>query len=897
MWEEKGFLWMETGEGISGDMELRVRTVGRLDPAGREPELICLKLTGPEGYCLEQEAAAQDGEAVFACPGVKLWDPEHPRLYLARADVKCEGEVSHRCEQEIGFRVLERQGRQLLWNHRPLKLKGVCYRERKEDWEGTVRDLELFAQANINFLRSIYGPFSSPMLKLCDEMGFLVENTAPFYEVGQTKTAIQDLPHCREDFLEAAGKMLDNGSHVSVLIWSLGHDCAWGANFREAARLLRSVDSVRPLTFHLPMSIPEEDTKIDVWPMHYIDWQQPFDVCFDQMVIFHTPGEENEIGYMTARQELEVPVLHEVWSPAACHNRDEILHDGAVRKFWGESISRFAAKSYETPGCLGGAVLAGVDEDGSFEDMGQYEWGILDRNHNPKPEYLFLKKAYAPAALRLCREDGGLFRVEIQNRFLYTNLSECRLSVDGTVREEILLQGQPGSVTSYEFTGEPAAGQAMSVAVVSGDGSRRYGQCVWEQEKDVMEENGRTGAALAGAENAKDNGPEGDLVIGWTEDDTLLSVGNRMYQFLFSRESCLLERGSACGKLILAGGPYLNCTGLLTGKWTGKKLSARYVGKQVQVTIEGSYENVLDIRFLLLISKDGTLDTSYEVLELFRHMPHTVKAEIGMCPGGLNEKGAAYLLADGVKQLAWTGAERGSAPVSSEGIWCSVHHITSARLTDDLGRGVMVLSEAGRDSVRLEKAPQLTPKAVVNDRDERMRFEGSWHQMDDYCGNYQGTETLSREAGDTMKLVFTGTGVRLYGPLDINYGCCDIYLDGQILAENVSQYLDKADFPGVSRGYEKRYGLLLFEAHDLPKGEHELMVRVAGTARPGAQNTYTAIDYAVIESDDYPVGIRLNVNQDYNYTRLVRGCYKRPKVELIPGVRERFCMKLLSGRE
>ena len=50
------------------------------------------------------------------------------------------------------------------------------------------RDLELFKAAHVNFIRSIYYPFSEKMLELCDEMGFWVENTAPFYELGQTYT-------------------------------------------------------------------------------------------------------------------------------------------------------------------------------------------------------------------------------------------------------------------------------------------------------------------------------------------------------------------------------------------------------------------------------------------------------------------------------------------------------------------------------------------------------------------------------------------------------------------------------------------------------------------------------------------------------------------------------------
>ena len=115
--------------------------------------------------------------------------------------------------------------------------------------------------------------------------------------------------------------------------------------------------------------------------------------------------------------------------------------------------------------------------------------------------------------------------------------------------------------------------------------------------------------------------------------------------------------------------------------------------------------------------------------------------------------------------------------------------------------------------------------------------------------------------------------------------------------EFAGQYPDKVDFPGMSRGYEKRYGVLLFEAHGLPEGEHSLTVTVLGEAQEGAQNTYTSIDYAVVEGIRYPEGIRLHVNQDYNYPRLVRGCYMRPAAELVPGRKETFRIRLLSGGE
>jgi hypothetical protein len=333
--------------------------------------------------------------------------------------------------------------------------------------------------------------------------------------------------------------------------------------------------------------------------------------------------------------------------------------------------------------------------------------------------------------------------------------------------------------------------------------------------------------------------------------------------YTFSREDCLLKEAGTYSdgqpktpQVLLKGGPFLNATGLLLGEWKGTdlELCSQQDAKNVQVKITGSYENTLDICFYLTICPDGALETAYEIKRLYRHMPHRVKAEIGISSGGLSEKGGAYYVTDP-------------------------------------GRIQILLSDC---TVRLEDAPQLAEGAVVDAQDKRMNFVGNWLKMDDYCGNLNGSETLSNTAGDYMELEFVGTGCTVYGPWDINYGMCDIYLDGALWKEAVSQYPAKVDFPGMSRGYEKRYCQVLAEVHDLEEKEHKLRIQVAGKKEPEAQNTYTSIDYAVLEGSRYPKGYRMNINQDFNYPRMVRGCVRRPDVNLIPGVREMFRIRMLQ---
>lgn len=773
-------IWLDTVENPEGQMELIIKYRGSTN---EENAAVLLEIRDKNNVLVKEKGelrqdTARVKTAVFKCQGVLCWTPDNPALYQVNIVLELSDKNNEktyiRHGQKLGFRSLKRQNQQVFWNHKPVKLLGICYREpdsKMENWETVLRrDLELFKAAHVNFIRGIYYPFSEKMLELCDEMGFWVENTAPFYELGQTQKNISELPHMQKEFETAAEELLVNGSHTSVLLWSLGHDCAWGVNFGIIRDRIRELDDIRLMTFHLPMSIPEEEPQMDVWPVHDIDWRLPFDKTYDQMVIFHTPGAENEIGYMVADADYPVPVLHEVWSPIVCHNRDEIQRDPGIRDFWGKSIRTFVEKSARTSGCLGGAVLAGVDEDGSFEGLMDYEWGILDVNHNPKPEYYHLKEAYGSA---------------------------------GKISEE--------SVKEIEE--------------------------IWRR-----------------IQNETDTA---DWKIQWTED--ALYIENDKVFYTFSRKNCLMQEAGVIEKqgrrVLIKGGPFLNTAGFLLGKWIGKSLEICSMdgAKNVQIKIAGTYENTLDICFYLTLFPNGMLETAYEVQRLFRHMPHRVKAEIGIASGGLGEKGGGYYV---------TEPDR-----------------------------LQVISPECK--VRLEAAPELAEGAVVDNLDPRMNFVGNWVKMEDYCGNLNGSETLSNTAGDYLELNFTGTGITVYGSWDILYGMCDVYLDGKLWQKDVSQYPRKVDFPGMSRGYEKRYRQVLTEVHGLEEKEHTLRIEVTGTKEVGAQNTYTSIDYAVLEGSRYTGGFRMNLAVDFNYPRMVRGCVRRPDVKLIPSVRESFRMQML----
>jgi hypothetical protein len=769
----------------------------------------------------KQEQDTEKKEAWFHFPGVQAWSPESPVLYTLRLSSIHEGKAVEPFELRTGFRNIRKEKNRVFLNDTPLKLWGLNYREPlPEEGRNCENELRLFKQAGINYLRSLYYPYSKTTLDLCDEMGIIVEQCAPFYETGQTAPSLQNIPGEKQNFISEFSAMFqDSLIHPSVLIWCLGGNSSWGANFRAGLALARETDPARLVNFHYPMTIPEEEDAPDIWSVTHIDWRLEMDRHYDQFTIFHTQGADNEIGYAVGEDSWNTkPVLHINFAMPPCYNRDEIERDYGIREFWGEGLGRFKEKMLKADGCLGGAIMAAVDEDGTFlRRLKGHNWGILDKRGNPKPEYHHVRMAF---------------------------------------RGHELLENE-------KLTAAPEYNPAPSL----------------------------------------DGGP-----YTVSQETEVLRVQNRCCRFVFSRATGLLLEAAISGVTVLSDGPFLQTTRLSLGGWRGRIEDAAPVPAGARVVITGEYTGVVSLRFILDIDTKSLLSVTVEILSLHKPMPHSVKAGVGVDPGGLAELGIAFTAAPGAESLYWKRRTLlpwypEGHPGRSEGIalrvnindFCSMkHHIKTAELRYP-SCGIAV-PEQGELSVRVEE--QDDPLLVLDDRDGRLKYDGLWREMDDYCGNYLGTESLSDEKGAAMEYHFEGTGVRVYGPKDIIYGLGEAWVDGESPVQ-FSQYLDEVDISAASRGYEKRYGLPLFAVSGLKYGPHTLHVRVIGEKAAGdtgvlSQGAYVSIDCVVTETLSAKPPLRLILNRDFNYPRLVRGNYMRKPVVFAIGDRITAAIRLFS---
>ena len=165
--------------------------------------------------------------------------------------------------------------------------------------------------------------------------------------------------------------------------------------------------------------------------------------------------------------------------------------------------------------------------------------------------------------------------------------------------------------------------------------------------------------------------------------------------------------------------------------------------------------------------------------------------------------------------------------------------------------------------------------------------------MEDKKESDHGTEMWSREKGARAECTFTGTGIVWYGPQDTTYGMANVYVDGELAAERLSQRVPGVDFPCSSAGYDKKYHLPIFSIEGLDYGEHTLAIEVCGEKAEDASDCYIVIDYLRVLTGERTEPVRLNVNQAFAYPHISWGNYRKPPILIEEGTCGKVVMQAL----
>ena len=191
-----------------------------------------------------------------------LWSPELPRLY----DVT----LTHGTEvlaDKIGFRRIETSGKDILLNGKKVFLRGISIHEEAPFRQGRVSNeaecrtlLNWAKELNCNFVRLAHYPHNEKMVRMAEEMGFMVWSEIPVYW-----TIHWDNP---DTYLNAQKQLTDmidrDKNRCAIVIWSVAnetlHSAARDKFLANLVKTVKAKDDTRLVSMAMEVSGTDNNT-------------------------------------------------------------------------------------------------------------------------------------------------------------------------------------------------------------------------------------------------------------------------------------------------------------------------------------------------------------------------------------------------------------------------------------------------------------------------------------------------------------------------------------------------------------------------------------------------------------------------------------------------------------
>jgi beta-galactosidase/beta-glucuronidase len=178
-------------------------------------------------------------------PGVKLWTPEFPNLYIAEISLLEKGQLLHQVRQRFGYRTIEIKQRDGIYiNGVKVKMKGVnrhSFRPetgRTMSRQNSIEDVLLMKDMNMNAVRMSHYPPDDHFLDVCDSLGlFVIDELAGWHGNYDTRTGTKLLK-----------EMIDHDvNHPSIIICANGNE---GGHNLELDSLFTQFDIQKRIVIH-----------------------------------------------------------------------------------------------------------------------------------------------------------------------------------------------------------------------------------------------------------------------------------------------------------------------------------------------------------------------------------------------------------------------------------------------------------------------------------------------------------------------------------------------------------------------------------------------------------------------------------------------------------------------
>ncbi len=427
------------------------------DPSGRKAEEARDAATPAAGQTVRQGMTIRLPE---------LWDVDHPALYTAEVRLERNGETldTHRVPFGIRTAVFTAADGFIL-NGRKVIMRGVCLHHDgggvgaavpPEIWERRLRKLK---DMGCNALRCSHNPPDPALLRLADEMGFVVMDEAfdewrhmKGKEFGsnthESRGYSEWFDSCWEDDVRAM--VLRDRNHPSIVMWSAGNEIPeqitedGPALLREITGLCHALDPTRPVTAACdqmkaePKAAPEEFlAEMDLVGVNYADrWRERTETFWTEEKLEHPEWKllgTEDIAVNGRRGDDRLETEESVWGRTPYYAR--MLK---AEKLWKYVRSR--------PFMIGSFMWTGIDYLGEcfWPDKGSSA-GVLDTCGFEKDGYWFYRSIWrkdVPTLYAVPWPDPEKYgQGRIVPVVVYTN----------AFRAELFLGGRSYGVKAYEF--------------------------------------------------------------------------------------------------------------------------------------------------------------------------------------------------------------------------------------------------------------------------------------------------------------------------------------------------------------------------------------------------------------------------------------------------------------
>ncbi len=281
-------------------------------------------ITIPELKLQEKvEVHGEEASFQFDSKKIKLWSPKNPKLY--EVTFSFAGTI---LQDKIGFRKIEVQGKNILFNGDKLFLRGISIHEEIPQDERRAKNKadaeQLFGWAkelNANMVRLAHYPHNEYMTKMADSIGMLVWSEIPVYWTinFENKNVYKKAQKQLKEMI------IRDQNKASIIIWSVGNETPVSearTNFmKNLINTARELDDSRLISAALEVGYNRDKNFVDdplgeytdiVSVNEYLGWygdlpnakeNSNWDLDYDKPLFFSETGAGAKGGYHGGKEQ------------------------------------------------------------------------------------------------------------------------------------------------------------------------------------------------------------------------------------------------------------------------------------------------------------------------------------------------------------------------------------------------------------------------------------------------------------------------------------------------------------------------------------------------------------------------------------------------------------------